>query len=209
LHISRYILYLKGIGKKVKTDTLKGLVPEIEQRRARRMLRSDPIPDDVIERIMTAASFAPSCMNNQPWRFIVVREEAGLALVKEHLSRGNAWAAPSPCIILGTTKPELDCRLDGGRDYAFFDTGMAVMALQLQAAREGVYAHPIAGFRAPELGKALGIPGGYTLLIALILGYPGTGAQCLSEKQLADETSDRTRKPLSDIAAGESWTFSA
>jgi nitroreductase len=184
-------------------------VPEIEQRRARRMLRSDPIPDDVIERIMTAASFAPSCMNNQPWRFIVVREAAGLALVKENLSRGNAWASPSPCIILGATKSDLDCQLDGGRDYAFFDTGMAAMALQLQAAREGLYAHPIGGFRAPELAKALSIPRDYTLLIAVILGYPGTDGQHLSEKQFADETSDRTRKPLSDIAAGESWTFSA
>ncbi len=188
---------------------MSGIVPELEKRRARRALRSDPIPDDVIDRIMTAATLAPSCFNNQSWRFVVVREAAGLELVKSHLSKNNVWATPSPCMILAATKADLDCRLDAGREYALFDTGMAVMALQLQAVREGLYVHPIAGYRAPELRAAMGIPEDYVLITVIILGYPGTDLTHLDEKQKAMETMERQRKPLSDVAARETWSFTS
>ena len=42
--------------------------------RAIRRLRSDPIPDDVMKRILTAATWAPSGGNQQPWRMILVRD---------------------------------------------------------------------------------------------------------------------------------------
>jgi len=43
--------------------------------RAVRRLRPDPIPDDVLQRILQAAAWAPSGGNVQPWRIIVVRDE--------------------------------------------------------------------------------------------------------------------------------------
>jgi coenzyme F420-0:L-glutamate ligase / coenzyme F420-1:gamma-L-glutamate ligase len=39
------------------------------------------VPDSVIERILTTATFAPSAHNKQPWRFIVVMDTS----VKAHL----------------------------------------------------------------------------------------------------------------------------
>jgi nitroreductase len=42
--------------------------------RAVRRLRPDPIPEDVIARVLRAASWAPSGGNRQPWRIIAVRE---------------------------------------------------------------------------------------------------------------------------------------
>jgi nitroreductase len=42
--------------------------------RAVRRLRSDPIPDDVLRRILQAAAWAPSGGNVQPWRIIAVRD---------------------------------------------------------------------------------------------------------------------------------------
>ena len=44
--------------------------------RAVRRLRSDPIPDDVLERILQAAAWAPSGGNVQPWRMVVVKDPA-------------------------------------------------------------------------------------------------------------------------------------
>ena len=58
-----------------------GLVKEIEQRRAYRALKEDKIPDDIIRRIMMAATYAPSCFNNQSWRFVVV---TGMNYAKFH-----------------------------------------------------------------------------------------------------------------------------
>lgn len=44
--------------------------------RAVRRLREDPLPDDVLERILQAAAWAPSGGNVQPWRIIAVRDTA-------------------------------------------------------------------------------------------------------------------------------------
>jgi len=41
-------------------------------RRSVRRFKSDPVPDSVIETILTTATFAPSAHNRQPWRFVVV-----------------------------------------------------------------------------------------------------------------------------------------
>jgi nitroreductase len=42
--------------------------------RAVRRLRPDPLPDDVLERIVQAAAWAPTGGNAQPWRVLVVRD---------------------------------------------------------------------------------------------------------------------------------------
>lgn len=41
--------------------------------RAVRRLRPDPIPDDVLERVLEAAAWAPTGGNAQPWRIVLVR----------------------------------------------------------------------------------------------------------------------------------------
>ena len=42
--------------------------------RAVRRLREEPIPDDVLKRILQAAAWAPSGGNVQPWRIVAVRD---------------------------------------------------------------------------------------------------------------------------------------
>ena len=42
--------------------------------RAVRRLRPDPLPNDVLQRILQAAAFAPSGGNVQPWRVVVVQD---------------------------------------------------------------------------------------------------------------------------------------
>ncbi len=44
----------------------------LRTRRSIRRFKTDPIPDPVIERILTTATFAPSAHNRQPWRFAVL-----------------------------------------------------------------------------------------------------------------------------------------
>jgi nitroreductase len=43
--------------------------------RAVRRLKPDPIPDDVLQRILKAATWAPTGGNAQPWRIIVVKDD--------------------------------------------------------------------------------------------------------------------------------------
>ena len=48
----------------------------VHGRRDIRRFRPDPIPIDVMERVLGAAHAAPSVGHSQPWRFIVVRDPA-------------------------------------------------------------------------------------------------------------------------------------
>ncbi|MFZ1042644.1 MAG: nitroreductase family protein [Anaerolineales bacterium] len=45
----------------------------LRSRRSVRRFKPDPIPDSVIERILTTAAYAPSAHNLQPWRFVVIK----------------------------------------------------------------------------------------------------------------------------------------
>src|SRR5215211_4893260 len=44
----------------------------LQTRRSVRRFKPDPIPDSVIETILSTAAYAPSAHNRQPWRFVVV-----------------------------------------------------------------------------------------------------------------------------------------
>ena len=52
-------------------------------RRSVRRYQPHPIPDDLIEQLLTAAIWSPSAHNRQPWRFAVIRNTA----VKEQLAQ--------------------------------------------------------------------------------------------------------------------------
>jgi nitroreductase len=53
-----------------------GLYEAMSTLRAVRRLRPDPVPDDVLRRVIQAASFAPTGANAQPWRIVAVRDPA-------------------------------------------------------------------------------------------------------------------------------------
>ncbi len=70
-------------------DTLEA----IAARRSIRRFRSDPIPQDVLEKILNAAIMAPSGKNRQPWRFVVVREDKRgemVQIMRETIARWKA-----------------------------------------------------------------------------------------------------------------------
>ena len=61
------------------------LLKPIEVRRARRAISDRPIPKETLERLLTAATYAPSCSNNQPWRLVVVERKDQLENAKQYL----------------------------------------------------------------------------------------------------------------------------
>lgn len=61
----------------------------VSSQRACRSFTDEPVPDDVIERVLTAGTYAPSAENTQPWAFIVVRAPEVRARIGELTRR--AW----------------------------------------------------------------------------------------------------------------------
>ena len=55
----------------------------IRTQRAHRQFTDDPLPDEVVERVLEAATYAPSAENTQPWVFVVVRDAATRAQIGE------------------------------------------------------------------------------------------------------------------------------
>ena len=179
------------------------ILPELVGRRARCGIAADTLPVQQIQRLLCAASLAPSCANTQPWRIIAVTGERLLS-IRPALSEGNKWATRAPLIFVMATKPSLDMRLEAGRDYAYFDLGMAAMAILLQATREGLYAHPIAGYTPSKVAKAAGLPEDFVPLTLIVVGKPGDDA-LLNEGQKLREHGPRQRKGLEEIAFADSW----
>ena len=61
----------------------------VRRQRACRTFRPDAVADDLVERVLEAATFAPSAENRQPWEFVVVRDARVRARIGD-LTR-QAW----------------------------------------------------------------------------------------------------------------------
>src|ERR1700683_145540 len=72
----------------------RGLYRAIYERRdVRSHFLPDPVPDDVLARILDAAHHAPSVGFMQPWDFILIRDPAVRNEVRENFDRANQQAA--------------------------------------------------------------------------------------------------------------------
>jgi len=171
--------------------------PLVGVRRAHRALAAEPVPRQELEKLVEAAHLAPSCFNNQPWRFVVVTGE-NLTKVKGALPGGNYWAQAAPAVIAVASHRDLDCKLSDNRDYFLLGCGMAVGFLMIQATQMGLIAHPIAGYDPIAVKKALNIPEDYVLITLVVVGKPGDPAT-LSEKHREIELGLRDRKPLTSV----------
>ena len=52
-----------------------GFLKLVKTRRSIRSFKTDPIPDEQVEKIIEAARWAPSGANSQPWEFIIVKDK--------------------------------------------------------------------------------------------------------------------------------------
>ncbi|MCF7876607.1 nitroreductase family protein [Candidatus Bipolaricaulota bacterium] len=181
-------------------DREEDLNETILSRRSRRAISEEKLTETELETLARAAHLAPSCFNNQPWRFVLVEESAKLDRIKEALPGGNYWVKKAPLIIAVVSRQELDCELSHGRIYYKFDCGLAVENLLLQATEMGLVAHPIAGFDPEVTREVLNIPAEFDLITLLIIGKPGNPEE-LSDKHRKIELEERKRVPMEKVVS--------
>ncbi len=171
----------------------------INTRRAYRSLESINISDELIKELAISAQLAPSCFNNQPWRFVFVYTPEMLQALQPALSKTNAWVQAASLIIAVLSRPEDDCRIKG-REYYLFDTGMATAFLILRATELGLVAHPIAGYDEKQTKKILDIPEKMRLITLVVVGkHSETISPILTETQAASERKRPKRLPLDNF----------
>lgn len=177
----------------------------IAERRAYRSLESVEITERMIREVMDDVRLAPSCFNNQSWRFVFVHEASVLASMKAALNKGNAWAQAASMIVAVASRRDLDCVIPAKdyqeREYFLFDAGMGTAYLILRLTGLGLVAHPIAGYSEKAAKQAIGMPDDMKLITLIIVGKKSAGlSDLLSDSQKASEAARPARKPFEEVA---------
>jgi nitroreductase len=157
--------------------------------------------------LLEAARWAPSCFNEQPWRYLVFdgTDEQAMAKARACLVEGNAWALKAPVLMISIARNNFTHNEQPNRT-AQHDVGLASENLVLEAVVHGLAAHQMAGFNAEQARSEFHVPEDYTILAMIAVGYPYRGSlDDLSEKVRSGELAPRRRKPLSEIAFGGTW----
>ncbi len=173
----------------------------IEARRAYRSLAPADITPDLIRDLARCAQLAPSCNNNQPWRFVFVHGKEDLERFHPALSSpGNNWARAASLIVAVCSRREDDCLIKD-REYHLFGDGLATAFLLLRATELGLVAHPIAGYSPKKARAILGIPDDYQVITLVNIGKRAAEiSPDLSPKQIEQESTRPERKPLAEFA---------
>jgi nitroreductase len=179
------------------------ILEEIMKRRSGRTFLDKPVSDEMLESILEAGRWAPSCGNTQAWNFVVLREPDILTQAHEALSRGNAYAKAAPIIILVAAKEDGGCPAHG-LPYFAMDVGLAVENMLLQTVHLGLLGHPTAGWDEAKLKELTRIPEEYRIVTLIFIGYEGD-PDILDERSREKEKAPRTRRELSEIVHWNSW----
>ncbi len=160
----------------------------IRTRRTVRDFRPDPVPDDVLYRILQAARWAPSSSNTQPWHFIVIKNPDTIKQLGTICTQGT-FISQAPLaiavVMADARRPDLDA-------------GRALQQMELVGWSEGL-GTCFVGMRAEEqqvaVKELLGIPEDMALITVLPFGYRSEGARGRGTP----------RKPMSEITHHERY----
>lgn len=148
----------------------------IKGRRSVRRYRKEPVPEEVLLKIIDAGRFAPSAGNKQPWEFVMVNKE-GLV---EKIFKNVAWlpAAGEPpqgrrptayIVVLGNPKI---------KEHYQADLSAAIQNILLAAYAEGLGSCWIGSVNRENIYCLLKIPRSLDIFSLISLGYPDEGAVC-------------------------------
>ncbi|MCG8453767.1 MAG: nitroreductase family protein [Spirochaetales bacterium] len=181
---------------------LDGLMEEISGRWSSRAIDAErSVSWEVLERLIEAARWAPSAMNGQPWRFMSFGPEDSHALeqARRVLKPGNAWAKNAPRLLFVMAKKNRG-DTEKPNALAMYETGMAMGQMGIQAVREGLVFHQMAGIDRDHFRMLFSIPENLEVVVGVALAFPGSVATVPEERQEL-ETAPRQRHMPKQIHA--------
>ena len=139
----------------------------IRRRRTIREYKKDPIPEDVLEKILQAGRWSPSSSNSQPWHFVVVKDPNTLSELGRIATQGPFISDAALAIVIvmeNAPRPQLDA-------------GRAIQQMELVAWAEGL-GTCFVGVRIEEqqieVKELLNIPSDLELITIMPNGYRPT-----------------------------------
>jgi nitroreductase len=185
-----------------------GVEDLILKRWSPRSFSEKPVSSADLVKIFTAAAWAASSSNEQPWRFLVGKkgDETYAKILDALVESNQAWAKSAPVLVLSAARKTF-ARNGNPNGYALHDTGAASATLSLQATALGLHTHGMAGLDRAKARANFQIPDDFEVCAAWALGYLGDPA-VLPDHFRDMETAPRSRKPLSEFVFAE-WDQAA
>ena len=171
----------------------------IKNRWSARSFSDKPITQELLNQLFEAASWAPSSMNAQPWRYIYAHRTNKEVFNKmaECLTGGNrAWAHGAAVLILSLAKTTLDSGHKNGA--ALHDVGGSNVLLMIEAVDNNIYGHLMGGFDIEKTKKEFKLPEELQPIVFIALGYLDDPDK-LAEPYKTREITHRTRKELDEF----------
>lgn len=164
------------------------VIEAVAERWSPRAYEPTPFPDSKLKLIFESGRAAHSCFNEQPWRFIFSKKDAGAARthLESLLDPGNAFATQAWILGLSLGKKTFTKTGQPNRHNGH-DVGSASHAMSLCAWDLGLGMRFMAGYNLEAARKL--VPPGYEPYSMFVIGNPQKGL----------ERPPRDRRPLLDI----------
>lgn len=143
------------------------VLDNIFARKSVREFTSEPVSDKQVETLLKAAMAAPSALNRQPWRFVVVTDKETLAAMAEEMPYARLDTAPLAIVVCGD--------MSVSEKFWVHDCSAATENLLLAAESMGLGAVWTAASddeRAAIVREALGLPASVHPLCVVPVGHP-------------------------------------
>lgn len=146
-----------------------------------------PVAREDLMALLEAARYAPSCFNEQPWRYLVTfkGEEEHEKLCQVLVPANAEWASKAPVLLMILAKQRFEQNGKENRWHAF-DAGTSWGYLNLEAYHRGLVTHAMGGFSVEKARETFGISEEYTVIATVAVGYYGN-KDALNPKNKASE----------------------
>lgn len=167
------------------------IMNEIKERWSPRAFKAEKISDEDIYGILEATRYAPSCFNEQPWRFIIAKEQEELEKMQSVLVDSNkVWATKAPVLIMVLAKNNFE--MTGKENYwHMFDAGTAWGYLSLEAEKRGLATHAMGGFKRKMAHELYNLPEDISVITVIAAGKLGDPESLPEELRLREEKANR------------------
>jgi nitroreductase len=157
----------------------------VRTRRSIRKYMDKPVEKEKLLKILEAARLSPSAVNNQPWHFIAVTNEA--VRMKLLSAYNREWFVKAPVIIVECAFPSEGWSRQDGEEYWKVDAAIAMQSMVLVAHELGLGTCWVAAFKEERVKEALGIPDEARLIAMTPVGYPAEKKGPVTERKPAEQ----------------------
>jgi len=154
----------------------------VKERRSVRRYRERPVEEAKLRKVLEAARLAPSAGNHQPWKFVVVLDEAKRRALAR-AAQNQTFVAEAP-VVIAACATKTDHIMANGQHCYPIDVAIAIDHMTLAAVEEGLGTCWIGAFSEPQVKKILAVPDEVRVVALLALGYPHPGARTSKRKSL-------------------------